>query len=65
MPTTQVAPLISHEPPKLLKTVGARHGTGNGDQDQGAEVQASLTAFSRTDRTVRDYSVPARHLAER
>jgi len=23
MPTTQVAPLISHEPPKLLKTVGA------------------------------------------
>jgi hypothetical protein len=41
----------------LLKTIGNRHGTGDGDQDQGAEVLASLTALSQTDRTAPDFGI--------
>ena len=57
MPTTQVAPLSSHEPQKVLKTIGAGHGT-----DRQRKEQGSLTVLSRTDRTVPDYGVYARHM---
>jgi hypothetical protein len=52
----QLGTVMDGEPLTFLKTTGALHGSGDGDQDQGAEVQASLTAFSRTDRAVPDYA---------
>jgi hypothetical protein len=61
----QVATTVSPESGMLLKTIGARRGTRDGGQDQGAKVQASLTDFSRTDRTVLDYGVYAGHRARR
>lgn len=54
MPTTQVAPLSSHEPQKVLKTIA-----WSAYRSQG---QGSLTVLSRTDRTVPDYGVYARHM---
>lgn len=37
----QVAAAMAREPRTLLKIIGNRHGTGDGDGDQGAEVLAS------------------------
>jgi hypothetical protein len=62
---TQVGVVIDTEPGVLLKTTGPDTEVGDGDQDQGAEMRASLTAFSRSDRTVPDYGVYSRHLAGR
>jgi hypothetical protein len=45
----QLGTVMDGVPLTFLKTTGALPGSGDGDQDQGAEVQASLTAFSRTD----------------
>ena len=59
----QVAAAMTREPRTLLKTIGSRHGTGDGDQDQGAEVLASLTALSQTDRTAPDFGINAGHPA--
>jgi hypothetical protein len=59
----QVTAAMAREPQTLLKAISARHGTGDGDQDQGAEVLASLTALSQTDRTAPDFGINTGHPA--
>ena len=65
MLNVEVGAAMDRESRMLLKTIGARRAIGDGDQGQGAEAQASLTVFSRTDRTVPDYGTHAGHRARR
>ncbi len=59
----QVGTAADSELRMLLKTIGVRYGIGEGDRDQGAEVLASLTALSQTDRTAPDFGVSTGHPA--
>lgn len=58
MPKAQLAGGLGSEPRTLLKTIGTADAElATAARTRTSEVQASLTAFSRTGRTAPDYGV--------